>query len=375
VPLALATDLQRVVDEERSELFVKRARRLLWTCSSCQPMPIHIDPAEVNVPNSRWYTASVAATMISFVLATAACTSQEAASNSERGSVPAASGANDGPTTGPSRPLAASTGLGADPCSDAPPATNVANSNGNAIESTLTSQSGGGGGWNIALPADAMDQYPDLLNEGKFSGFDALDAAINDGVAFAYGGTRISLQIGNRTNKHMSIYDIRPVNTRNVCPPAGLLVQYGTEGGDFVALTFNLAAARPIAHERLESGEVSTKPYFGENPTIDVPVNDPLDMSLDFSASTSAYSFDIGIFYIVDGAKFTQVIRGSNGPFLTTASDCPNPAVRRTLNDAEVARLRSHRYQEIRQRASDERGQYVVEAVAPHTYANQCDAW
>lgn len=312
------------------------------------------------------------AAIVSVLLMMAGCASEDATSASERVSTPNASRVTDDPTSSTPTP---SSVLPANPCSDAPPATNLADTNGTAIGSTVISQSGGGGSWNIALPASAMNRYPELLNEGRFSGFVALDAAINDGVAFAYGGTRISLQIENRTKKHVRIHDVRPVNMRVVCPPSGLLVQYGTEGGDFVALTFNLAAARPVAHERLESGEISSKPYFGENPTIDVPPDGPIDMSLDFDTPTRAYSFDIGIYYVVGGAKFTQVIQGKNGPFRTTASDCPDPTIRRTLNDADVAQLRNHRYQEVRRRASDEQGQYFVKSVAPDTYANQCDAW
>jgi hypothetical protein len=216
-----------------------------------------------------------------------------------------------------------------------------------------------------------MSRYPDLLKVGPFLGFDALDAAMQSGVAFSHGGARISLNIQSRVSQHLSVYDVRPVNMRIRCAPGGLLVMYGTEGGDFVALTFNLEAARPIAHERLPTGEIQGGAYF-DGARVDIPANEPIDLSLDFDVATHAFSFEVGVFYLVDGVKFVQVVRPANGPFLVTPDDCPDPDVRSTLTESELAQLKKHRFREIRRRDNGQEN-YVVRAVPPDQYTDKCD--
>jgi hypothetical protein len=262
----------------------------------------------------------------------------------------------------------------AEQCSVDPAPTNVATTNGTALTVSVVHQSGPSGDLNFAVPASAMNRYPELLTESL--NFDGLDRAYDAGDAFSYGGGLIGLSVQNNTTGQVIITDVRPVNTRTVCLPSGLLVLYGSEGGDYIDIIFNLDAARPVAHEQTPTGEILTDPYFARH-TIPIAPRDSAAIQMTLDAAKRAYTFDIDIDYLVNGKKYTQVVRPKNGSFKVTASACPDTDKRKELTDADAARLRRHRFQQIRQRTDKltPDGGFTVAAVDPQAYIAQCSTW
>src|SRR5262249_47425770 len=141
------------------------------------------------------------------------------------------------------------------------------------------------------------------------------------------------------------IDDIRPVNTRIVCMPSGLLVLYGSQGGgDYINLGYNLDAARPVAHE-ISTSDIMMPEFYFTNHTIPVAPKDTAQIGMILNGARHAYTFDIEIEYLENGAKHTVVFEPKGGPLKVTASACPSPADRKELTDQDVARLRQHRFQ------------------------------
>jgi len=256
-------------------------------------------------------------------------------------------------------------------CSDDPAATNVAAGDGTALTVTVSHQSARSEKWDVAIPAAAMGRYPELL--GSSLSFDGIDRAYAQGDAFSYGGSMIGLLIQNRTSEQVVVDDIRPVNTRTVCIPTGLLVLYGSQGGTYIDLVYDLDAARPIGHEQTPEGEIKQGWYFSQH-TIPVAANDSTGVEMTLHAAKRAYTFDFAIEYISKGQKYTQIVHPNAGQFKVTASTCPDSDMRKVLSDADVARLRGHRFQQIRRRADTTTadGQFFVSPVDPQAYVGQC---
>jgi hypothetical protein len=254
--------------------------------------------------------------------------------------------------------------------------TNLAKGGGTALTTTVNSMAGGSGLWNIALARQDIDRYPGLTKESDGPDFDSLDAALADGVAFAEGGARIGLRIESRVSEPVGIINVRPVNMRTMCLPDGLLVRYGNQGGEFVALSFDLEAARPAAFGREEKDGTVTEPklYFQNDAEIRVPAGDPLTMDLDFDASVHAFAFDIEITYVVSGVKSTQIVSGAKGQFRAAASTCPTPDAFLALGDAQKSYLKTHRYHKVMRRVSDDSTQRIT-SVPPDQADSQCEAW
>jgi len=263
-------------------------------------------------------------------------------------------------------------------CSDDPPATNVARSTGSGIKATVLKQTGPSSQWNIALPARTAGRVPELALTKLPSDFDAaFNRAYDKAGAFTYGGMVLQLHLTNPTRKKITIFDLRPVNMRTVCLPTGLLVLYGSEGGDFIGMTMNLDASRPVAHERNpDDGNVSTAPYFASH-TIVLPPGESADIDLDISVAKRAYTFDLALDYVTEGGKHTELVDRAGHPFRATASSCPSTVNRATLSAADGRRLRGQHFDKILQRTGtvDANGQFTVSKVTTAAYLKKCDTW
>ena len=149
--------------------------------------------------------------------------------------------------------------------------------------------------------------------------------------AFVYGDAVVQASLENTSDDQLTIDEVRPVNMRVVCPPSALLVLYGSEGGDLVEMHFNLEAARPIAHENL-GDSISTEPYF-ERHRIDIPAGSSKTLQLTFDVAKRAYTFDIGLQYVLNGATYTQVIRRPKGRSGLPPTSAPRQAERQELGE------------------------------------------
>jgi hypothetical protein len=232
--------------------------------------------------------------------------------------------------------------------------------------------------WNIALPASAASRVPELALAKLPRNFDAaFNRAYDKGDAYTYGGMVLQLHLSNPTRKKITIFDLRPVNMRTVCMPTGLLVLYGSEGGDFIGMTMNLEASRPVAHERNpEDGNVSTEPYFGSHTIVLAPGGSE-DVDLDITVAKRAYTFDLALDYVTDGGKHTELINRAGYSFRAAASMCPSTVNRATLSASDGRRLRGQNFDKILQRtgALDANGQYTVTRLTTAAYLKKCDTW
>ena len=275
-------------------------------------------------------------------------------------------------------PPSASPDLGVDPnaCAERPK-TNLAEGDGSALRTEVLRQFGSGDAWNIAIPADGVDRVPQFKEEGLPQDWDgAFRSAYDEAGAFVYGSAVIRFAVENTSASEVSIFDLRPVNMSAVCMPDGLLVLYGSEGGDLISMQFDLEAARPIAHENHGGGNVEVEPYFA-NHSIDVAPAASEIIEVETVVSNRAFAFDLALEYTVGGQRHTQVVSRPGGPFRVTPSLCPRPSERAKLAPADADRLRAHRYTEVRQRTGgvDAAGRYVVEDVPFETYAQKCATW
>jgi hypothetical protein len=263
-------------------------------------------------------------------------------------------------------------------CSDNPPATNIAKSTGSGVEATVLKQVGPSSQWDIALPSSTAGRVPELTL-GKLPGdFDAaFKLAYEKADAFTYGGMVLQLHLSNPTRSKITVFDLRPVNMRMVCMPAGLLVLYGSEGGDFIGMTMNLEASRPVAHERNpDDGNVSIEPYFASH-TIVLPPGGSEDVDLDITVAKRAYAFDLALDYVTEGGRHTELIDRAGHSFRAAASMCPSTVNRATLSTSDGRRLRSQHFDKILQRtgAVDADGRFTVTRLTTEAYLKKCDTW
>jgi hypothetical protein len=248
--------------------------------------------------------------------------------------------------------------------------TNRAATTGTALTTTVIGYTVDGA-WDYVLPRAAADRYRALFREEME--FDLLTEAVAAGDVYAYGAATVFLLLKNGTGDGINITGVRPVNMHRRCLPDGLLILYGSEGGDQVELAFDLEAARPVAHSRDSGDRPTAELYFDTHKSIEIPAGDTLNLNLDFSVSRYAYAFDVELEYVTGGTKKTQVIQAAKGkPFLATASDCPSAATRQRLGGADLRRLQNHRYDAVRQKGWTADSVPFVTAVPPETYAKQC---
>jgi hypothetical protein len=252
---------------------------------------------------------------------------------------------------------------------------NPAQGAGDDLKVEILHQQGGGSGWNLALPASSVKDFPGLAGKKTSAAETKLDP-FDDGGAFSYDGAVLKLSLYNRRSNRLTIHDIRVVNKRVVCPPDGLLSLEGNEGGDFVNIAFSLDAAAPIAHEKNESGEVSPQPYFNAN-VIEVNPADQVTVEMDMSMVKFAYEFELAIDYTVGGSKHTQLVRRPHGPFRVTTSLCPSPGLRARLSQSDVVRLKAQHYGLVRLRTGevDAAGSYIYKNLTTAEYLRSCPTW
>jgi hypothetical protein len=310
-------------------------------------------------------------TTVSFLVAALATLPAACANETRSPAAPAPSSAGS-PAAGVASAAAAPA-----PCSDDPRPANVARSTGSAISATVVSQSGPSMQWDIAVPGSGTGAVPELAEPKLPQDWaEPFDRAYDRAGAFTYGGMRLQLNLENRSDRQITVTDVRPVNIRAVCLPAGLLVLYGSEGGDFVNMVINLDAGRPVAHERSPEGNVSTEPYFGSH-TLPVAAGQSQDISLDLQVAKRAYAFDIAVSYVDAGAVETQIVNRRGRPFRAAASVCPSPDNRARLSEADAALLRNHRFDKVMTRTGelDATSNYIVREQTMSEYLRRCQTW
>lgn len=328
----------------------------------------------------RARTALAIATVVGLPLV--ACGTRTASRPDATAAIPATSNARSSPSTTPYSTTPPSTKAATAPavtdatatCSDYPDSTNDERTTKKSFTASINHQSGINDGLDLALTAAGAKRNQGLLSP-TLDDFRAMDGAYANDDAFSYGGAQIAITVANSTTQQIVIDDIRPVNMRSVCFPSGLLVLYGSEGGgDYIDMEFNLDAARPVAHIIDESENVLPALYFDAH-TITVNPNDSADLAIYVNVNKGAYMFDLGVDYVLNGRKYTELISPDKGPFKVTASACPSPDGRRLLTQADVTRLKAYRFQKVRQRADGPNSTYVVRSVDPITYQAQCQTW
>jgi hypothetical protein len=229
--------------------------------------------------------------------------------------------------------------------------------------------------WDIALTEASAGQYPDLSYSGN--NVQLLDlrkvyarAMAEDG--YAYGTDGIEVAVSNVGGGPATINDVRLVDISRECLPSGLLVLYGNEGGDPIpVLKFDLRADVPLAYDGSQEGKVA---YFSEK-KISIRPGEEQYLRVDAVAGSEAYAFRIEVSYTAGGESYTRVFgRSGGGPFRVAARTCPDVDDRRELSDADIARLKSHRWKQIRARqwvASVE----SINSIPSETYAEVCPTY
>lgn len=254
---------------------------------------------------------------------------------------------------------------------------NPATGAGNDLQVEILHQQGGGSGWDFGLPAAAVKDFPEFTGSKKLSDFvGSITRALDEGGGFSYNGATLELSLFNRRSTHLTVHDIRVVNKRVVCPPDGLLFLEGNEGGDFIDIAYSLDAAAPVAHEKNESGEVGTAPYFSSH-VIDVNPQDQVTVQMDMRAVRFAYEFDIAIDYTVGGKMHTQLVRRKHGPFRVTTSLCPSAGMRASMSESDADRLKAQHYGLIRERTGevDAAGAYIYKNFTTAEFLKSCPTW
>ncbi|GAA4607853.1 hypothetical protein BJY16_006548 [Actinoplanes octamycinicus] len=248
---------------------------------------------------------------------------------------------------------------------------------GDALRFTVTREMSGQL-WDIALSDTSAARYPDLAFTGDLGdGAKTLElrdvyarAMAEDGYAVGVDG--IELSIRNAGDSVATINDVRLVDIGTECLPDGLLVLYGNEGGDPIqVLDFDLRADIPVAYD----GSEPDVEYFSAKTISVQPGTDEQYVRIDATAGAAAYTFRVEVSYTVAGEAFTQVFgRAGGGPFRVAALTCPDPDLRRELSDADIAQLKSHRWEQIRVRESGANLQ-AVRSVTAESYAENCPTY
>lgn len=214
-----------------------------------------------------------------------------------------------------------------------------------------------------AFSTEVVAQWHDqLLYTGPTSG--AVDKTIK-AKGFTYGGGEFGAQVLSAAPDGLTLTDIRPVNIVEECIPVGLALLFGNEGGGVTDLTFDLDAAKPLAHP--EDAGPDSEPYF-DNHKDTVDAKDGKWLTLDFHVGAHAYSFDLLFEYTSGGKSGHQLVDNAGEPFRVTPSLCFSPDDRARMTAADAQRLGALQYQNIRERAKPTE----ISAVSPEQFTQRC---
>lgn len=245
---------------------------------------------------------------------------------------------------------------------------------GHALKINVTRERSGGL-WDIALTEALSGQYPELSYSGN--NVKTLDlrkvyarAMVEGG--YAYGTDGVAVAISDVGSGPVAINGVRLVDISRECLPSGLLVLYGNEGGDPISvLEFDLRADVPLAYDGSQEGKVA---YFSEK-KISIRPGDEQYLRVDATTGPEAYAFRIEVSYTAGGESYTQVFgRSDGGPFRVAARTCPDVDDRRELSEDDIARLKSHRWKQIRARQWVDSVQ-SINSIPSETYAEVCPTY
>jgi len=213
-----------------------------------------------------------------------------------------------------------------------------------------------------AFSTEVVAQWRDqLLSTGPIG---ALDKTVK-AKGFTYGGGEFGAQVVSAAPGGVTLTNIRPVNIVEECIPVGLALLFGNEGGGVTDLTFDLDAAKPLAHP--EDAGPDSEPYF-DNHKDTVDTKEGRWLTLDFHVGAHAYSFDLLFEYTSGGTSGHQVVDNGGEPFRVTPSLCFSPDDRARMTAADAQRLSGLQYQNIRERTKPTE----VSAVSPEQFTQRC---
>jgi hypothetical protein len=227
----------------------------------------------------------------------------------------------------------------------------------------------GGGGTDLVYDKEALSQQPDVL--AVKSKFDFDDQASFAQGAYAAGIGYASVVLKNDSNVQIKIDRIHPVNLVRDCIPLAAAFLGSGEEGDATSMVFNLDLAAPEARIT-ESPEDPSPGLFFRDSTLKIPAHGSADDLgfLKFETVWGAYSFDLAIEYHINGHSYTTLLDNRGQPFRVATDLCSDPKDILGVPVAAQQRLKSLRYEHVRERATGDN--FPMVDVSPDDLAARC---
>ena len=191
---------------------------------------------------------------------------------------------------------------------------------GDALSITLLGEKNTSGGWQAVFPRADANAAQQFMVPGPFPQdvHDYLRRELDAG-AFLLGGANLQVEVEGRRNEEITLYDVRPVVTREQLP-TGPVTAIGSQGNDTLQMTFNLDSPQPIA--TISDGSPQDGDAYFDDRRIGFTDGHKETLSLSLHAYTGAYSLAIAFDYEISGVKYTQMLRRATGPFRVAAALC-----------------------------------------------------
>ncbi|MBM2623402.1 hypothetical protein JIG36_48700 [Actinoplanes sp. LDG1-06] len=222
----------------------------------------------------------------------------------------------------------------------------------------------GGGEADFAYDVAAFDRQRTAFEVADMRSL-SIDDTFAQG-AYAVGGGHAIVVVANASDQPIDIAGIHPVNLVRECMPLAAAFLGGGEAGDEPKMYFDLDLAAPEARAFNNEGEDPT--LFFQEKSWQIPARGEDEGQIDFDTQLGAYSFDLAIEYQIDGEQYLALLDNKGQPFRITSSLCASSDDLVGLPDAAVQRLKSLRYQRVRQRGLE----FVMADVDPEQVAADC---
>lgn len=199
-------------------------------------------------------------------------------------------------------------------------------------------------GTNVVFPAGAAAAQQFLktgfVDEPK--GVDMFKAG-----GFGYGAQEVKIQIAPaRTDVATTIVDMQIINKEAHEIATGPLIVKPDQGEPTDHLAFHLDDREPAAHNVVMAEERPGR-YFADS-SIPITAAKPSQIVLDFSATVSAYSFDVKIVYTVGTQIFSQLLpRIASQPYRTSPRLCLTDADKQKIPASDLQRRLNLRHEKV----------------------------
>ncbi|WP_229074882.1 hypothetical protein [Actinoplanes sp. DH11] len=213
---------------------------------------------------------------------------------------------------------------------------------------------------NLVLDAETLAALPGLLTLKQSPDLDTPAAFANGAYAANTGWAQIELQ--NTSDTRIRVLDAYPVNLVRECMPLDALLWLLSEGGDPPDMTFDMDKAAPAARD------AATGDLYFKKTKLTLDPNSTSYLSMFFTTTWGAYTFDVGIEYDHDGETRTAVLDNKGRPFRVASDLCGQAADLLGLPEQDVTHLKSLRFDQVRVVADD----FNVVKADPKAHAAQC---